>query len=181
MWKKKTVDIFVNILVLLGCVNTLYLYFRWRLTANPLIMLFTAIIFFCSHCELKMCLFLACYPLLAFSCHFRQSGNCPTMRINYLTNEQQVFGYKLGEHDMLGIDWDPWVQWNLDIMKDLGTGEMCLLYRGSFSYILLWKGYRKSFIIARTSLFRGSLYRDSTVPYIQCISNPYACIAILPW
>ena len=33
------------------------------------------------------------------------------------------------------------------------------LYRGSFSYIF---GERKSFVISRTSLYRGSLYRGST-------------------
>ena len=36
------------------------------------------------------------------------------------------------------------------------------LYRGSFSHILLLLGKGKSFVISRTSLCRGSLYRDST-------------------
>ena len=41
------------------------------------------------------------------------------------------------------------------------------LNRGSVPYILLylWPGWRKSFVIPRTSLYRGSLNRGSTV---QC-------------
>ena len=35
--------------------------------------------------------------------------------------------------------------------------------QGSFSYILLLLGNRKSFVILRTSLYRGSLYWGSTV------------------
>ena len=43
-----------------------------------------------------------------------------------------------------------------------GTGKICLpynvaLYWGSFSYILLLLGYSKSFVIPRTSLYRGLL------------------------
>ena len=37
------------------------------------------------------------------------------------------------------------------------------LYRGSFSSILLLLGLRKSFIIRRTSLYRGSLHQGFTV------------------
>ena len=37
------------------------------------------------------------------------------------------------------------------------------LYRGSFSYIWLLLGWRISFVIPRTSLYRDSLYRGSTV------------------
>ena len=38
-----------------------------------------------------------------------------------------------------------------------------LLYRGYFSYILLLLEERKLGVIPRTSLYRGSLYRGSTV------------------
>ena len=38
-------------------------------------------------------------------------------------------------------------QWNLNWMKGQGTGKMCSLYQGSFPYILLWLGKRKSFVI----------------------------------
>ena len=49
-----------------------------------------------------------------------------------------------------------------------GTGKFVpynevSLYRGSFSYILLLLGQRKSFVIPRTSLNRGSLYRGFVI------------------
>ena len=55
---------------------------------------------------------------------------------------------------------------NLHITKGRGTGKICSLYRGfvisgSFSYILLLRGWRKSFVIPRTSLCRDSLHRGS--------------------
>ena len=40
-------------------------------------------------------------------------------------------------------------------------------YRGSFPYILPLLGYRKSFVLPRTSLYGGSFYRDSTVLLID--------------
>ena len=59
-------------------------------------------------------------------------------------------------------------QWNLDITKGQETGKICSLYRGFvilrfFSIYFTITGLRKSFVISRTWLFRGSLYQGSTV------------------
>ena len=72
----------------------------------------------------------------------------------------QIVKYNLAQYYLL--------QWTLDITKGQGTGKFAIdnevsLYRGSFPYILLLLGWRKSFVIPRTSLYRGSLYRGSTV------------------
>ena len=51
------------------------------------------------------------------------------------------------------------IQWNLDITK--GQGAILrgfVISRGFFSHILPLLGQRKSFVVARTSLCRGSLY-----------------------
>ena len=42
------------------------------------------------------------------------------------------------------------------------------LYRDTFSYILLLLGSRKSFFVPRTSLYRGLLYRGSTLHDCNC-------------
>ena len=61
-------------------------------------------------------------------------------------------------------------QWNLHIAKGQGTAKICSvrynevsLYGGSFSYVLLLLELRRSFVIPRTLLYRGSLYRGSAV------------------
>ena len=43
------------------------------------------------------------------------------------------------------------------------TGNKVSLYRGSFTYMLLLLGWRRSFVIPRTLLYRCLLYRGSTV------------------
>ena len=43
-----------------------------------------------------------------------------------------------------------------------------LLYRDTFSYILLLQGSSKSFFVPRTSLYRGLLYRGTTVHDYNC-------------
>ena len=43
------------------------------------------------------------------------------------------------------------------------TDNKVSLYRGSFTYTLLLLGWRRSFVIPRTSSYKGSLYRGSTV------------------
>ena len=54
--------------------------------------------------------------------------------------------------------------WNFDVTKGQGTREKfvpcnrVLLYQGSFPNILPFLGYRKSFLIPKTSLFRGLFY-----------------------
>ena len=54
--------------------------------------------------------------------------------------------------------------WNFDVTKGQGTRETfvpcnrVLLYQGSFPNILPFLGYRKSFLIPKTSLFRGLFY-----------------------
>ena len=45
------------------------------------------------------------------------------------------------------------------------------LYPGSFPYILLFLGWRKSFVIPRTLLYRGLLYRGSTVYKVGSYKN----------
>ena len=50
------------------------------------------------------------------------------------------------------------------------------LYQGSFPYILVLLGGRKWFVIPRTSLYRGSLYRGSTVT-----SDRYIIVCLNPW
>ena len=60
------------------------------------------------------------------------------------------------------------LQWNLDLTKSHGLSKFVRyngvsLCRGSFSYILLLLGKRKSFVLSRTLLCRGLLNRSSTV------------------
>ena len=43
------------------------------------------------------------------------------------------------------------------------TDNKVSLYRGSFTYMLLLLGWRRSFVIPRTLLYRCSLYRGSSV------------------
>ena len=64
------------------------------------------------------------------------------------------------------------LQWNLDLTKCQGTGEIGSLYRGFvisrfFSIHLILLGWKILFVIPRTSLCRGSLNRGSTV-FLQC-------------
>ena len=63
-------------------------------------------------------------------------------------------------------NWKIYIQWNLDLTKCQGTGEIDSLYRGSFPYITLLLGWKISFVISRASLYRGSLNRGSTVYWI---------------
>ena len=58
---------------------------------------------------------------------------------------------------------------NLELVKSLKGLGKCVCYievsffRNSFFIILLLLGWRKSFVVPRTSLYRGSLYRSSIV------------------
>ena len=57
------------------------------------------------------------------------------------------------------------VQWNLDLgakglIKFVPYNEVSL-----YHYILMLLGWKKSFVISRTSLYRVSLYRGSTVAF----------------
>ena len=69
-----------------------------------------------------------------------------------------------------------------------GTGKICFpynvaLYWGSFSYILLLLGYWKSFVIPRTSLYRGLFYWGSTVASLLMLwlSNSVSKDHIIIW
>ena len=64
------------------------------------------------------------------------------------------------------------VQWNLDLTKCQGTGEIGSLYRGSFPYITLLLGWKISFVIPRTSLYRGSLNRGSNAYRLPRLVSP---------
>ena len=64
------------------------------------------------------------------------------------------------------------IQWNLDLTKSLGTGQICSLNGGfvisrffSIHFTVTLAGDIEiiSFVISRTSLNRGSLNRGSTV------------------
>lgn len=59
-----------------------------------------------------------------------------------------------------------YLQGNLDIMKGQGLAKYVhynevSLYQGTFPYILLLVGRRISFLIPRTSLYIGSLNRET--------------------
>ena len=49
-----------------------------------------------------------------------------------------------------------------DLAKSVRQNKVSLT-RGSFPYILLLLRQKKSFVIPKTSLYRGSLYRGSTI------------------
>ena len=52
------------------------------------------------------------------------------------------------------------------------------LYKGSFPYIFLLLGQKFSFVIPRTTLYRGSLYRGSAVKSLHSISTHYHPIVV---
>ena len=56
-----------------------------------------------------------------------------------------------------------YIKWSAKGLTKLVCCNEVSVYRGSFPSILLFLGYRKSFIIPKTSLYRGSLYRRFTV------------------
>ena len=77
------------------------------------------------------------------------------------------------------------IHWNLDITKGQGIGKSCSLWRGFFNISRFFFIYlplhvlaqRKSIVISRTWLYRGSLYRGSTEVIIIII----IIITIISW
>ena len=69
------------------------------------------------------------------------------------------------------------LQWNLDLSKCQGTGEIDSLYRASSPYITLLLGWKISFVIPRTSLYNGSSNRGSTVLPRSAV---FSCCAHIP-
>ena len=64
------------------------------------------------------------------------------------------------------------IQWNLDLTKSLGTGQICSLNGGFVisRFFLFYCNFDRdiiSFVISRTSLNRGSLNRGSTVHNVR--------------
>ena len=51
-------------------------------------------------------------------------------------------------------------------------------YGGSFSYILQLLGQKESFVISRTRLYRGLLYRGSTVKSLHSISTHHQPVIV---
>ena len=96
----------------------------------------------------------------------------PQLFISSMCSQLRKMGSVMEQFSKVNFFWliTDVVQWNHNITKGQGqaTGRICLLYKvalywGSFSYLLLLLGYWKSFVIPRTSIFRGLFHWGSTV------------------
>ena len=116
----------------------------------------------------------------------------PQLFISSMCSQLRKMGSVMEQFSKVNFFWliTDVVQWNHNITKGQGqaTGRICLLYNvalywGSFSYILLLLGYWKSFVIPRTSLFRGLFYWGSTVASLLMLwlSNSVSKEHIIIW
>ena len=96
----------------------------------------------------------------------------PQLFISSMCSQLRKMGSVMEQFSKVNFFWliTDVVLWNHNITKGQGqaTGRICLLYKvalywGSFSYLLLLLGYWKSFVIPRTSIFRGLFHWGSTV------------------
>ena len=112
----------------------------------------------------------------------------PQLFISSMCSQLRKMGSVMEQFSKVNFFWliTDVVQWNHNITKGQGqgTGKINVaLYWGSFSYILLLLGYWKSFVIPRTSLYRGLFYWGSTVASLLMpwLSNSVSKEHIIIW